>query len=75
MPSEELATIHTLENNKLYDKLYGWDSTASGLEPLGRGSFLSLSFQKLLVLILWISEGHSSQRVFIPPFSNNPLLL
>ena len=48
--------------------IYGWGSTSSGLEPLRRGSFLSLSFQKLLVLVLWTSEGHSSQRVLMPSF-------
>ena len=67
MPSEKLTTIHTLKKQQTLWPLYGWGSTASRLEPLRRGSFLSLSFQKFLVLILWTSEGWKAELTLEPP--------
>ena len=47
---------------------YGWGSTASKLEPLWGGSlFISLSFQKFVVVILLSSEERKAESTSEPP--------
>ena len=53
MPSERITVIHTLKKQQALWPLYGWGLTTSRPEPLWRGSFLSLSLHKFLVLIPW----------------------
>ena len=47
--------------------VYGWGSTASGLEPLRGGSLFFTSSQKFLVLILSTSEGWKAELTLEPP--------
>ena len=67
MPSERITVVHTLKKQQTLWPLYGWGSTASRLEPLWRGSFLSLSLQKFLVLIFGPRKAERLSRPWSHP--------